>query len=316
MRVELAPEVFHTPDSLMDLLQLIRCFTAGRHDWVAEPAVIDLAYSYFTKQAPSIASVTSDLATKGTVAAQAWTPSVEQTRVVKVDARDLRSYTEDLSRPAILVVEDQESDGFFVSAVAKVFGFDRVETALRRGWLEIQHGGGSGGVPKVTMIAVQRFSVCTRVAALLDSDRFVPGTHTRSHDKAKELSTSDVVVHVLELREAENYVPNKVLAASASQKDAHKKLNALKQLTSDQRGYLDMKRGFPPQGGAFHSEHGDLYQGLDARVLSVLCGGFGASLLKRLYEMRDHLRERDFESAGPGVVHELRVLLGKIASVI
>jgi hypothetical protein len=315
VRVELAPEVFQVPDALTDLLRLLRYFADGRHDWVADPVVIDLAHGYFVAQAPNIASVCADLATKGTVAAQAWTASNEQTRIVRVEARTLSSYTEDLARPAVLVVEDQESDGFFITTVAKVFGFDRVQTALSRHWLEIRHGGGSGGVAKVAMAEVSRFSLCIRVAALLDSDRFVPGDRTRSHDKADQLSAAGVLVQVLELREAENYVPNRVLAGCGKPREADKKLSALKRLTPDQRGHFDMKKGFAV-GGTVRAEQTGLYQGLDTRDLVALRGGFGTDLLRRLDEMSTHLTEHDFDSIGPRVVQELRALLGKIASVI
>jgi len=314
VRVELTHGVFGAPDTLMDLISLLRSFAAGRHDWVAEPSAVDVARAYFAEHAPSLAATCADLAMKGTVAGQAWTPAAERSSLVRVHAEDLHEHVEDLCRSAVLVVEDQDSDGRFIHALAVAFGADRILLALQKHWLAIDHGGGSGGVAKVAKIAAARFHRCARVAALFDSDRLVPGTHTGSYDKAKTLVEAGIVVHVLALREAENYVPNRVLfTCDRKPSQASRKLDALKTLTPAQRGHFDMKHGFR---NSVPAEQSELFARLDPKVTAALKEGFGSDLLHRMDAMSGQLTESDFTSIAPDIVAEIRSLLGEIAKVI
>jgi hypothetical protein len=57
MRVDLSADVFNAPDALTDLLNLLRCFAEGRHDWVSGSTVVDAAGAYFAEHAPNLASV-------------------------------------------------------------------------------------------------------------------------------------------------------------------------------------------------------------------------------------------------------------------
>lgn len=136
--------------------------------------------------------------------------------------------------------------------------------------------------------------------------------------RADRLARVGVVVHVLALREAENYVPNRVLQSIGRPRDASRKLDLLKKLKLQQRGYFDMKNGFEFSGGSpkIATAQLTLFDGLDQRVAVGLCGGFGKDLLKRMENARDNLTERDFASLGADVVAELCTLLVKFARVI
>jgi hypothetical protein len=315
LRVDLAFEVFSEAESLPDLLNLLRCFAEGRHDWVADEVVIAAAERYLAEHAPHLASTYTELGRKGTVAA-AWSGTID-TNAVRIAAADLAEHTSDLCRPALLIVEDQGSDGCFIRGLARSLQADRVLQALSRGWLEIEHGGG-GSLARVVESAAGRYRRLVRVAALLDSDRMVPGQHTNSHEKAERLRLLGVLVHVLELREAENYVPNRVLQAIGRPRDASRKLDLLKRLTQHQRGYYDMKIGFGPVNGppTLPGEQAGLFADLDADALLGLRGGFGRDLLKRMEDDSGHLTERDFASLGADVLAELRALLSTVISVI
>lgn len=313
MRVDIAAGVFHAPDALTDLLNLLRCFAEGRHDWVADPAVIDASRRYFTGHAPHFVGGATELAAKGTVAT-AWTGSSDPPLTVRIEPENLAQYASDLCQAAVLVVEDQDSDGHFVGALAEIFRAERLRRALAEDWLQIGHGGG-GSLAKVAKSATEHFQLCVRVAALLDSDRLVPGARTASHTKADSLVGLGIVVHVLELREAENYVPNKVLARCGRPREASSKLELLKRLSPEQRGYFDMKDGFK-RADAVPSAQSGLFSGLDDRILRGLGHGFGTDLLHRLSGMKEDLTEHDFAALGTDVVPEIRRLLCAIASVI
>lgn len=315
MRVNLAVEVFSEAEALPDLLNLLRCFAEGRHDWLADPVVIAAAERYLAEHAPQLASTYVELGRKGTVAA-AWSGTIG-TRGVRVGPADLAEHAADLCRPALLIVEDQDSDGCFVRGLARAFQADQVLRALSQGWLEIEHGGG-GSLAKVAQSVVGRYRRLVRVAALLDSDRMTPGQRTNAHEKADRLRLLGVLVHVLELREAENYVPNGILRAVGRPRDASRKLDLLKRLTQHQRGHYDMKIGFGPVKGPplVPDEQAALFGSLDMEVLLGLRGGFGRDLLKRMEDDGGHLTERDFAGLGLDVLAELRALLSTLANVI
>lgn len=311
MRVDLAEDVFGAAEALPDLLVLLRCFAEGRHDWVAGPEVIAAAQRYLSEHAPRLAATSAGLARKGTVAS-AWRGGRDRSSRVRVGPGDLADHAADLCRPAVLVVEDHESDGCFVRALAEVFRAQRLRHALSEGWLEIVHGGGSRLVT-VAESAAARYRRRVRAAALLDSDRLLPGQRTGSHRKAEQLVRAGVAVHVLELREAENYVPTRVLGLPSRSGDHSRKARLLGRLSPEQRGHYDMKRGF---GSAVPVEQAILFGRLDSGTVIGLRGGFGKDLLRRLADVCADLTERDFASLGPEVATELRTLLATFTSVI
>ena len=314
MRVDLAVEAFDTAEALPDLLGLLRCFAEGRHDWLADPSVLAAAERYLAEHAPRLATTSVALARKGTVASR-WSGRRDRSVPVRVGPEDLADHAADLCRPAVLVVEDQDSDGCFVRVLAEVFRAQRLRRALAAGWLEIAHGGGSSLV-KVAEAVAARYRRRVRTAALLDSDRLLPGQQTISHRKAERLAQIGVVVHVLELREAENYVPHRVLRRPGRFGDGAQKADLLLRLTPEQRGHFDMKNGFGPASRPVPVEQAILFGRLDPTTLTGLRGGFGKDLLRRMADGCADLTERDFAALGAEVAAELRTLLATVTSVI
>jgi len=278
MRVEFALDVFGGDAPMPPIVNLMECVAVGRHDWSADPLTLDAAERYFEIHTPKAGPTYLELGRKGSVDA-AWRPP-GTTTLVRITLSDLADVAEDLCRPAVLIVEDLHSDGCFVRAVAKVFRADHLLKALSHGWLVIRHGGGE----RLALVAEKdrrAFRREVRVVALLDSDRRRPQERTRAHEKADDLRNSGILVHVLELREAENYVPNRVLSvAIARPRDARRKLECVKRLSPTQRGHYDMKIGFRQKNGtvAVHSEQKELFDGLDGGTVRALGDGFGRDL--------------------------------------
>jgi hypothetical protein len=233
----------------------------------------------------------------------------------KISVDHLHQVVEDLTRPAMLVVEDLESDGCFIRAIAAIFGNHHLLNALKNGWLEISHAGGSR-LEQVAKQKIQFFHKQIRVVALLDSDSMQPNERTANHSKSERLARLGSQTHVLELREAENYVPNSVIRASMRPKTASKKLNLLKLLTPSQRGHFDMKNGFKTRDGqpVIPPEQQELFSNLDPQTVRGLQGGFGSKLLELLESEKAKLTINDF--AKLGVEREMNVLLSTIESVI
>lgn len=323
MRVELAREVFQDDGAgaeydLHALISLLRCFVERRHEWVTNSGVVPAVAAFLRDNLSSLADTYVALARDAAVAA-IWTGTTQTGDIVRVSRADLDDYSHDLCQSAVLVVENQKSDGHFVTSIAHAFRSERVRVALERTWLVIENGGGSGTVVPVAREAAKRFRRLIRVSALLDSDRLIPKQRTQNHEKADVLAADGIVVHVLALREAENYAPYRVLGGIGRQPAASKRLRHFKQLDSDQRAHFDMKKGFTkPRSRApeVRAEQRTLFDGLDAAILVGLHHGFGDGILEHMHEIRESLSERDFAHLGAESVAELRSLLAKLAGTI
>jgi hypothetical protein len=314
MQLSIGSDVFTDAMSLPHLIGILRCVQDGRHVWIAEETELEAAETYMRAHVPHLADSYVGLAQKGVVELQ-WIGSIEKPAVISIQADDL---VHDLSRPAVLVVEDQRSDGSFLKGLFDVFGAERLLDALSKGWLEIRHGGGGGSLPAVTLNEVGYFRRQIRVAALLDSDRLLPGEHTDAHHKAALLATHGVVSHVLELREIENYLPNHALAAVRPMRVSRYRLRFLRRLTLEQRGVYDMKSGFGPASSppSIPPRQAPLFSSLPRETLNGLRGGFGKSVASCMTLMATSLTERDFRGLGDLVVTEIKTMLQDIAKII
>lgn len=322
MRVELTADIFAEPADPADrydphdLHALLRCFHDDRHEWVTSVEVVEAVRAYLPSRLPELADTYASIAEDAMVKAYAWTGTSQRQDVVRVGRADLADHTADLCRPAVVVVENSGSDAGFLTTVAHAFRHDRILTALARSWLEIHSAGGSGEVPRVAREHAARYRRLVRVVAVFDSDSLIPGQRTGNHDSADQLATANVAVHVLVRREAENYVPHRVLARIGRQREASRKLTLLKRLTPQQRAHIDMKYGFGKAKPAEVATQQELFGSLDPVVRRALYDGFGKNLLERFAEHREQLTEDDFTALGDEVVAELRRLLDLIASRI
>jgi hypothetical protein len=159
------------------------------------------------------------------------------------------------------------------------------------------------------------------VVLILDSDRLFQNHRTANHEKAERAAKERIRVHVLELREVENYLPNRLLACLRRGTEFNKRLGALKTLTFEQRGYYDMKHGFQRTRAAGSAsskvvapECTALYNGLPVATTQVLDIGFGEQVLINCLDHAGSLQPQDFDKIG--VTEELRRLLTLIESVI
>lgn len=321
MRVEISPELYEHDDIAFQLTSVFRLFAWGRHDWAILPGHVELAVAYVEQHDRAVLPITAELARKASVRS-AWDGTGTAVGRVTVTKETLADDLADLQRPAYLVVENEISDGAFLRAVCHVFeGADIIE-ALDRGWAELANGGGGGQVPAHAAQRAGRFRRTVRVALLLDSDRYYAGAETKSDELADKAAEHGVRAHVLSLREVENYVPDRVLEALEPRYKYSAQLDALKQLNSEQRGYLDMKKGFGPGAGGTarspHTKHEGLYDDLPVRVRNDLRAGFGQDLVHKLEAMARSgaLTMHDFGGEESDTSKELRALLGMLREIV
>lgn len=319
MLIEIAPQACVGPEALRPLQMLLHAFTEERHEWAADEAAVTALASYFEGYAPTLAPAVRTLGPKAIVDA-VWSanPADAAGVPVRVTAADLPALAEDLCRAAVLVVEDLVNDGAFVRAVATVFGRQRILTALDKQWLVLRHAGGTGRFPAVVEAERAGFRVLARIAVLADSDRLVPEQRTAIHDKAADFRAAGLSVHVLALREAENYLPNRVLAECGDRSTTSSTLTALKRLTPQQRGHYDMKRGFGDRKQPVRIPHQQrpLFDDLDHRTRDALRGGFGDGLLPLFERHSTRITVADIAALGKHVEADLRALLSTVESVI
>ncbi|MDG6105164.1 hypothetical protein Daura_33770 [Dactylosporangium aurantiacum] len=315
MRIELSLDVFQASDAF-SLISIMEGFVRQRHDWIVGPEVLDAALEYLAVHAPTKAQLYTATGQKALVQSTAYTPSSGDRVLLTLSVLDAAA--DDLSRAAVVVVEDLDSDRDFIHAVATVFGAKRVLHALKRTWLVVEHGGGAGRIPVVAKEKLGQFQHVKRVAAVFDSDRLVPGQRTANHDKAQALEQEGVAVHVLARREAENYVPLKVLRLTPHlPQEVIQRLDLLDSLSAEQRAHFDMKNGFgdPARPPRLDQRQHALYSNLSWQTKLALRGRLNG-LLSSLARHCEHLTEDDFAQLGSEVPAELRALLAKIESVV
>ncbi|WP_062435285.1 hypothetical protein [Herbidospora daliensis] len=303
-----------TLEGFHEIIQLMGHFIEGRHEWMVDIRDVGAIEGYFQSHVPKMAKTYELMARKAMVSATWSGPAA-----VVITRDSLSDHTHDLARPAKVVVENQESDRCFVVAVAHILGDRRLLDAHRMGWLEFSQGGGSGELAKIVRAERGRFRRLFRVTFVLDSDRLTPDGASKHEGKIATLIKEGVPGHLLQFREAENYLPTKVLAASSgAPSEKSKKLGHLKRLTPDQRAHLDVKKAFwngKEKRFAVLPEQVDLYDSLEPKVIEGLGQGFGeglCALFERLAEA-GALTEADL---GPEATADLRLMLELLQTII
>ncbi|MBB2913623.1 hypothetical protein FHS43_004932 [Streptosporangium becharense] len=319
MRVELSGEVLSTDALAADVLEFMRLFTRGVHNWVLDPEDIEEVSTYLHRHAPMLAHAYTEFAIKTSVVSQAW--SVTDQPTLFVSRVTIEDDLHDLRQPAVLIVEDAVSDRCFLQGIAHVFDGDDVMDAIVERRLELLHGGGKDRACAQAPSARERFRRTSRVALFLDSDRLTPGETTKCHRLAERLEPLGIAVHILNLREAENYIPSEVLRGALRPREASRLLDQLTQLTPEQRGHFDMKHGFPKareDGLRVPPGHQNLYDGVPDRVIDKLRTGFGTKLTELLEReaASGKLTAEHFEDLGKGVVEELHAILTMLRKII
>jgi hypothetical protein len=309
------PAVFDIDDNFEPAVGFMDLLIKGRHLWDVDPASEERAALFFAKHSPLRAPVYRQIMQKGFAAATLVGSS--RPRGAHITSGNVHDAVSDLTQPAVVIVENATSDGLFIRAVFQAFQRGELLAAIEQSWLVVRQSGGGGEFTKVASDTAEQFRVVVRVCGFLDSDRLIPGSRTQAHDKAEEAREIGIDVHVLELREAENYIPPSVLRGDDSTTRRRQTAEAFAQLTPEQRGHFDMKRGFKNKKGetAIPPEQQTLYASLGDELVEELADGFGGGILRWLAGAED-LTAEDFAEVGPGVVDEIRELIRMIDEVI
>ncbi|MGY3203728.1 hypothetical protein [Streptomyces sp. TE5632] len=341
MRVEIPVELLtdrQGDENAELILKLIAFFREARHEWVISPLDVDAVHAFLERHVPVLAQIYLLLAQKASMA-QAWAPHGGTTGVVRVTGETLAADIRDLERPAVLVVENAIYDWQMIEALARLLGCEDVVDAKEDSRLGVYNGGGKDGATRHAVDQAAQFSRTKRVVLVIDSDSFHPADRTANHEKAEVAAREGVNSHVLSFREMENYIPNRVLARqpkkTVGMSSMAKRLESLKNFSTEQRAHFDMKHGFKgkPQKGpdrkgrpsgkvgttyVIPTRHGDLYEEVAEQDLITLQDGFGTDLPDLFLQevMRGGISERDLDGLGPGAKQELQSMFETIRGVI
>lgn len=221
---------------------------------------------------------------KEQVSASAYGMTFSNTvEVVSVDAIqgqiELSHLYELLSKPAVLILENEHSDIFFLKMVLLSLNSRRLLDKFNSHW-EVRGAGGCGEIVKLVTKTIDKLIVSTRITVVHDSDKFflaspLDRTQTNIINKCRESNVSCVT---LKKREIENYIVDEVII---SMKDIDTDLkSAYLSLTSIQKDFYDFKNGIKKRAKILH---GGLFDNVEPNTIMVLEKGFGKDIAENAF---------------------------------
>jgi len=322
VRVTITSAVCQSKPNFEALDRLIDHFLSGKHLWDIDDVDAMQASSWLTGD---------DRVTRRNVealekcfVANAQQPTTRMHRIaITVDDRTMAPNhlsTSDallsLATPAMVIVENEESDGAFLGAMVRAFRRDAVEYAIHERWLELDHAGGYGEIEKRVERYKARNTGPVRLLILADSDRLFPGHESQTYKKILQVCTDHSVPYVLlEKRSIESYLPVEALQRSGRREQ----YKAYLHLSNPQKDHYRIKSGFsrdrdgtcvvPPEQVA-------LFAHVPPRILDELCGGFGDEAWRLFTTASDAITEDTMKLTCPSNLGELPDLLDQIEALI
>ncbi|MCQ2104657.1 MAG: hypothetical protein MJZ26_02590 [Fibrobacter sp.] len=186
--------------------------------------------------------------------------------------------------PMYVYVENIQNDGYFLNCIIKHFGSTRIKKALEKNKILPQHLGGCGSTKAIFSRKEQDFKnkiKFFRYYVLWDSDREFFGDENHKYDRAiSDLNKWNIKYHILEKREAENYLPEDAIQEICG---VHSDwFNAFMHLTDIQKDFYDIQCGFRIRN-KFRSSYTP-EQDPDKMVVCTACDrNFMKEEIKKLY---------------------------------
>ena len=178
-----------------------------------------------------------------------------------------------LEKPLYVILENAQSDWSFIQAMVRTFARSGLEVAIAEHWLIPDQAGGTGEFAKRASALMDHGIPPWRIAAMMDSDRLVPGPlPAQVAKRVEQLGSLGLTVLTLFKREMENYLPVSLFGG----KDAVR--TSFLSLSREQQDHYDMKCGFdrdPKSGDAAVPGPQRTLFGRNPWHLKRLVGGFG-----------------------------------------
>ena len=252
MLIELKPELFKSFDDYKSLNKLLQDLTYKRRydifidiDEVKDCALYNridkedqmLIEEYFEKQ------VTEDNEVNHIVSLE-----MDSTNFTVHEA--IRFF----NQPVEIILENSLNDSYFIDAL--ILNFKKASKKIKKykeeGWLVLGNAGGANNISNYIQSISANFGNLPkenhkylRCFVILDSDKKYPNMPYEQglQNTIDYLKKNEVVFHILEKREMENYIPDEVIDDIAfNYKDEY--LKAYLKLNPNQKDYFDIEKGY------------------------------------------------------------------------
>ncbi len=223
-----------------------------------------------------------------------------------------------LDEPLYVIVENAKSDRAFLEAMIFAFKRENVIRALQADWWKLSHAGGFGEIQERVEEIRWGNKKFTRVFVLADSDKEHPQHETDTMKKIEKYCLEQKVpFHILNKRKIENYLPVDILGLVP--KSRRRTFNAFLHLSSEQRDFYEMKKGFKAKNGGqaeISENQQTLYQHVPRKIKNDLVGGFGPNIWHFFEKYRDKMTAEDVAAICPQDNDEISRLLDCVECMI
>lgn len=219
-----------------------------------------------------------------------------------------------LSKPAVLILENEHSDQKFIEVLLSVLNSRRLMESFNRYW-EIRGGGGSGEIVKLMLASLEKLKLHSRISVVHDSDKYYPtdnlnNTHINIINKCREFNVSCVT---LKKREIENYIVDE--AISDIKKSSKDIIEAYLTLSIIQKDYFDLKKGINAEQ---IKQHAGLFNNLTPNTLETLKNGFGKDIAELAFcpQKRHHFNQKTLDCRCTSILPEFRKIESNIFNML
>lgn len=293
MKVKIVTATFNSATHFESLDRILDHFLSGRHLWAIDD-VDAIKQSMWLSTNDRVTRRNLEVLEKCFVAAATAGATLMHGIALDIDVKSVAPLQltpdealEYLSQPAVVIVENEQSDGAFLAATTGAFERTDVWFAFENRWIELDHAGGYGEVEKRIERYVERTKGPYRVMVLADSDRMHVGHQSQTETHIRDVCTRHgVPFAILTKRTIENYLPVGALQRS-TRRDCYQ---AFLRLSTEQRDHYNMKKGFARDdrgNPSVPAEQQQLFAHVPPRVLIDLIGGFGKEAWKLFVDARD-----------------------------
>jgi hypothetical protein len=232
--------------------------------------------------------------------------------------------------PLIIILENSDNDGYFVDALIREFkkASRKIQRFKDNYWIRYEMSGGSGNFIHFIEREKKNFngnSKFLRCFVLVDSDLEYPqSTNAKRQPLINYLEQNNILYHILEKREIENYLPDANMENIDNTHDFIKMYLDAKKLSPIQKDFIDIEKGFQKNKRALEKDKPQVhafYAHLSEKDFDKLRYGLGSTFedfknnFPKLFEnaTQEGLMERCQYQANPD---ELKEILNKINQLL
>lgn len=246
MWVEIKPEVFEDGQNLFELRKLIQdlCYKHKYEVYIDLPKVNGL--SNFDGIYDEIKDIIDDYYNRYVIESALIDFFVcNDLNIKNFTVKEAITF---FNLPLIILLENSDNDGYFIDAIIREFkkSSKKVQRFKENHWLSYGNAGGSGGVKHFIERIKKEFNGDIRFIkciVILDSDLEYPQTPNPKRIEIENyLDENNIISHILEKREIENYLPDDIFELINPNNEFAK--TYLRKLTPIQKDFIDIENGF------------------------------------------------------------------------